>query len=79
MNTKLILVGIGLLMLAGLLYGSYSLGKRNVTVTYQTNPLAAANCPEPTAMIGNDFGATTLKLIEVGGQYRKCRAASLAH
>lgn len=28
-------------------------------------------------MSDDSFGATTLKLVEVAGQYRKCRAAAL--
>jgi len=78
MNTKLIVGCVALVVLAGLLYGAYSLGKRQVVVTYQTNPLVAANCPEPTPLVGDDFGSTTLKLISVGGQYVKCRTACLS-
>lgn len=37
-----------------------------------------ASCPELAALTEPSFGATTLKLIEVAGQYRECRAAALA-
>jgi hypothetical protein len=35
-------------------------------------------CPPLTPLVDDTFGATTLKLIEVAGQYRKCREAALA-
>ena len=37
-----------------------------------------ANCPELTPLADDSFGATTSKLVEVGTQYRECRAAALA-
>ena len=37
-----------------------------------------AACPELTRLESPDFGDTTLKLIEVGTQYRICRTAALA-
>lgn len=39
-----------------------------------------SSCPELTPLPpgANTFGDTTLKLVEVAGQYRKCRAAALA-
>ena len=37
-----------------------------------------ASCPELAPLESDDFGATTLKLIEVAGQYRICRGAALA-
>ena len=43
------------------------------------NPLVVAACPplSPLAPEQDTFGDTTLKLVEVAGQYRKCRAAAL--
>ena len=40
--------------------------------------LVIASCPELAPLESDDFGATTLKLIEVAGQYRICRGAALA-
>jgi hypothetical protein len=37
-----------------------------------------ASCPELTPLADPSFGSTTLKLIEVAGIYRECRAAALA-
>jgi len=37
-----------------------------------------ANCPALTPLTDPSFGATTAKLVDVAGQYRKCRAAALA-
>ena len=42
------------------------------------SPLTVAACPELTQLNDPSFGATTMKLIEVAGQYRECRAAALA-
>jgi hypothetical protein len=36
------------------------------------------SCPPLTPLTDDSFGATTLKLIEVAGQYRQCREAALA-
>jgi len=41
------------------------------------SPLVVASCPPLTPLADPSFGATTLKLIEVAGQYRECRAAAL--
>lgn len=40
--------------------------------------LVKVACPELTELTDKDFGATVLKLIEVAGQYHKCRAAALS-
>lgn len=40
-------------------------------------PLVVASCPDLTPLNDDSFGATSLKLIEVAGQYRKCRQAAL--
>lgn len=37
-----------------------------------------ASCPVLTPLADDTFGATTLKLVEVAGQYNECRAAALA-
>jgi hypothetical protein len=37
-----------------------------------------AACPELTPLLDNTFGATTAKLVEVGGLYNECRTAALA-
>ena len=39
--------------------------------------LVVASCPEIAPLSDPSFGATTLKLIEVGQQYRECRLAGL--
>ncbi len=41
------------------------------------SPLVVASCPDLTPLADPSFGATTLKLIDVAGQYRKCRRAAL--
>jgi hypothetical protein len=41
------------------------------------NPLLIASCPPLTPLTDDSFGATTLKLIEVAGQYHECRCAAL--
>lgn len=42
------------------------------------SPLVVASCPDLTPLADGSFGATTLKLIDVAGQYRKCQRAALA-
>lgn len=42
------------------------------------SPLVVASCPDLTPLSDPSFGATTLKLIDVAGQYRKCQRAALA-
>jgi hypothetical protein len=42
------------------------------------NHLLTVSCPPLTPLTDDSFGATTLKLIEVAGQYRMCREAALA-
>lgn len=37
--------------------------------------LVVASCPPPTGQTDPTFGGTILKLQEIGGQYRECRAA----
>lgn len=37
-----------------------------------------ASCPELTPLNDPSFGATTVKLIQVAGQYNVCRATVLA-
>lgn len=39
--------------------------------------LIIASCPEITPQTDPSFGATILKLQDVGGQYRECRTACL--
>ena len=39
--------------------------------------LITASCPPLTPLEDSTFGATTLKLIEVAGQYHECRCAAL--
>lgn len=43
----------------------------------RSSPLVTANCPPLTPLADDTFAATTLKLIEVAGQYQRCRAAAL--
>lgn len=40
-------------------------------------PLVVASCPPLTPLAGESFGDTTVKLIEVAGQYHECRCAAL--
>ena len=40
--------------------------------------LVRVACPPLTPLTDDSFGATTIKLIEVAGQYYKCREAALA-
>ena len=40
------------------------------------NPLLVASCPPLQPLTDDSFGATTAKLVEVAGQYNKCRAAA---
>lgn len=42
------------------------------------DPLVVASCPELTPLNDASFGATTAKLVSVGGQYNICRTAALA-
>ena len=39
--------------------------------------LVIASCPPLTPLADNTFGATTLKLIDVAGQYNVCRCAAV--
>lgn len=42
------------------------------------NPVAVASCPEKLpALVGDTFGDTAAKLIEVAGIYFKCRTAAV--
>lgn len=41
------------------------------------SPLVVASCPKLTPLLGPTFAETTLKLIEIAGLYRECRAAAL--
>lgn len=66
-----------LLICAGFLFGAYKLGQRDMTVHVETSPLAIANCPNLSPLSGDDFGTTTLKLMDVAVQYRKCQAACI--
>ena len=47
-------------------------------VPNRVRPLIEVSCPPLTPLTDPSFGATTLKLIEVAGLYRECRAAALA-
>lgn len=42
-----------------------------------TSPLVMAECPPLTPLNDPSFGATTAKLVDLAGQYRKCREAAL--
>lgn len=41
------------------------------------DPLVMASCPPLPTLQDDSFGATTAMLVEVAGQYHKCRAAAL--
>jgi outer membrane biogenesis lipoprotein LolB len=42
------------------------------------SPLVVANCPQLAPLSDDTLGAYQAKLVEVGQQYRDCRAAALA-
>ena len=42
-----------------------------------SEPFITAHCPPLTPLAGASFGDTTVKLIEVAGQYHECRCAAL--
>jgi hypothetical protein len=72
---RLALRAIAVGLSCALLVGCEALTQR---APAEPSPLVIAACP-PLQPLGDDsFGATTLKLIEVAIQYRKCRAAALA-
>lgn len=60
------------------LMGCASSIKHSLVNDVGPDALVVASCPKLTGLEANDFGATTLKLIEVATQYRMCRAAALA-
>ena len=53
----------------------YFVGHENPTVSCLDATLIETNCVELDPPTDPSFGATTSKLIEVVGQYRKCKAA----
>lgn len=53
-------------------------GCQPLTRPSQDRSLIPLSCPPLVPLTDDSFGATTLKLIEVAGQYHKCRAAALA-
>ena len=63
------------LLLAALL--GWYVGHENVTVDCRAGPLVTQNCPELTPLASDDFGATTLKLVDTAKQYHQCRAACI--
>ena len=44
----------------------------------KNQPLVTTSCPEQTPLIDPTFGGYVLKVQEIGGQYRECRAACLS-
>ena len=56
--------------------GGY-LGYSNSEISCVDNQLITESCPVTTAPEDRSFGATTLKLLEVQKQYKKCRAACI--
>lgn len=55
--------------------GGFYVGHENPTVSCISASQVTENCIELTPLESDTFGATTTKLIEVVGQYRKCKAA----
>lgn len=43
----------------------------------EPSPLVLASCPDLAPLSDDTFGATTMKLVEVAGQYRKCQRAAI--
>ena len=64
-----------ILVLAATFGGGFYAGHANPTVSCLNQPLITANCIELQPPVNDTFGATTTSLIEVVGQYRKCKAA----
>ena len=44
-----------------------------------SNPMVLASCPNLAPLTDPSFGATVRKLVEVAGQYNKCRTAALGN
>lgn len=42
------------------------------------SPLVLASCPEPVPLSDDTMGALLAKVVELGNQYRECRAAALS-
>lgn len=68
---------LGAVVICVALWGVYTIGKRDSEVTVRVNPLVVASCVDIAAFapVNNTFGATTLSLTNLAGQYRACRAA----
>ena len=63
------------LALAVSFLGGYYAGHENPSVNCLDEPLITTNCIAIDPPTDDSFGATTTKLIEVVGQYKKCKAA----
>ena len=67
---------IEIILALALTFGAgFYVGHENPTVSCLNAPLIETNCIELQPPTDPSFGATTSKLIEVVGQYRKCKAA----
>jgi len=66
------------LVLVATFGGGFYVGHQNPSVSCLSQPQIEANCTPLVPLQGDDFGATTKKLIEVAGQYNKCSAAAHA-
>ena len=64
-----------LLALAASFGSGWYVGHENPTVSCVVPAQVIENCIEIQPPENDTFGATTTKLIEVVGQYRKCKAA----
>ena len=67
-----------ILIVSAVFGGGYWLGHENPTVSCIVPAQVIENCIEIQPPENDTFGATTTKLIEVVGQYKKCSAAAHA-
>jgi hypothetical protein len=58
--------------------GGWWVGHKDVSVTCAIPALIEANCTNIPQLTNDSFGATTTELVQLAGQYKKCRAAALS-
>lgn len=71
-------MGAELLYLLLAFGGGWYVGHDNVTVDCKPPALIVQNCPELTPLDADDFGSTTLKLVDTAKVYYKCRASCIS-
>jgi len=70
-------MGTEILLAIMLFGGGWYVGHENITVVCKAPPLVIQNCPELTPLETDDFGATTLKLVDTAKIYYQCRASCI--